>query len=86
MSGNNFDFPSNAAMVDAGGVVTPSWLQVMNRWQDIVSSAQQSGITAQRPTSVLWIGRRYFDSTLGKPVYVKSVRPTVWVDGVGTVC
>jgi hypothetical protein len=45
----------------------------------------QSGVTANRPDKVLWIGRRYFDTTLGKPVYLKSINPSVWVDGVGTV-
>ena len=48
-------------------------------------STQDSGTTANRPTQELWVGRRYFDTTLGKPVYLKSVGPNVWVDGVGTV-
>ena len=48
-------------------------------------ATQDSGITASRPTTELWIGRRYFDTTLGKPVYLKSISPNVWVDGVGTV-
>lgn len=48
-------------------------------------ATQDSGPTASRPTTELWIGRRYFDTTLGKPVYLKSIGPNVWVDGVGTV-
>ena len=85
MASNNFDFPSNSAIVDDGQMMTPPWGGWFSRIHDICASAQQSGATADRPTAVLWIGRRFFDSTLGKPVYVKSVRPTVWVDGVGTV-
>lgn len=48
-------------------------------------STQDSGPTGSRPTTELWIGRRYFDTTLGKPIYLKSIGPNVWVDGVGTV-
>lgn len=48
-------------------------------------ATQDSGPTGSRPTTELWIGRRYFDTTLGKPVYLRSTGPNVWVDGVGTV-
>ena len=84
-SNNGFDFPSNSQMTDANRMMTIPWGQWLNRIQDICNSVQQSGVTADRPTSVLWIGRVYFDTTLGKPVWVKSVRPTVWVDGTGAV-
>ena len=50
----------------------------------VLQSATESGTTANRPTVELWIGRRYFDTTLGHPVYLKSVRPSVWVDGTGS--
>lgn len=40
-----------------------------------------SGTTANRPTSVT-AGQEYFDTTLGKPVWLKSVG--VWVDATGT--
>ncbi|MBI2725398.1 MAG: hypothetical protein HYX42_04025 [Polaromonas sp.] len=83
---SNFDFPSNTPVVDDKGSATVPWMAVFSRWQTIISSGQDAGVTADRPTNVLWIGRRYFDQTLGKPVYLKSVRPSVWVDGVGTVC
>jgi hypothetical protein len=46
---------------------------------------EASGTTANRPTTNLFIGRPYFDTTLGKPIAIKSLGPTVWVDGVGTV-
>ena len=82
---SNFDFPGSAQVVGEDRFMTVAWGQWFTRVQAIVSSAQQSGITADRPTSVLWVGRRYMDTTLGKPVYVRGIRPTVWVDGVGTV-
>lgn len=82
----DFDYPSNSKLVDDEGNPTTAWATLFSRWQDIISSAQQSGPTAKRPISPLYIGRRFFDTTLGKPVYLKSVRPSVWVDGVGTPC
>lgn len=62
-----------------------AWTSFFDQIFNLLSAMTQSGTTAQRPTTFLWIGRRYFDSSLGKPVYVKSVGPVVWVDGVGTV-
>ena len=84
MSG--FDYPSNTPLVDPKtGNITAEWNAWVSRAHMIVSSLQQAGPTADRPTKDLWIGRSYFDTTLGKRIEVKSVRPTVWVDGVGTV-
>lgn len=60
-------------------------MQWFDRIHAICVANQQAGATAARPTSRLWIGRRYFDETLGKPVYVKSVKPAVWVDASGAV-
>jgi hypothetical protein len=62
-----------------------SWTSFFEQIFNILSAMTQSGTTAQRPTSFLWIGRSYFDTTKGYPVYVKSVGPVVWVNGAGTV-
>lgn len=62
-----------------------SWYTWFQQVYTICFAAQQSGTTAQRPDKLIWIGRRYFDSDLGKPVFVKSANPVVWVDGVGTI-
>lgn len=51
----------------------------------ICFAIQESGTTADRPTKNLWIGRRYYDETLSKPVYVRSVNPIVWRDAAGVV-
>jgi hypothetical protein len=80
---SSFDIPDNAPVVDDKMRVTLPWLQWVSRIQRIVSAVQQSGTTAQRPTTLLWIGRTYFDTTLGKPVWVDSVSPAVWVDATG---
>lgn len=83
MSG--FELPSNTSVVSDDGQTNRQWLQWFDRVHAIASACQQSGTTANRPTSRLWIGRSYFDTTLGIPVYVQSVKPTVWVDSAGVV-
>lgn len=58
-----------------------TWLQQI---YTICFSIQQSGTTANRPVKLIWIGRRYFDISLGIPVWVQSANPTVWVNATGT--
>jgi len=49
------------------------------------NALQESGTTAQRPTVRLWVGRPYFDTTLGQPIWVSAVSPSVvWVDATGS--
>lgn len=82
----NFDMPANEAVTDKSGNTSPRWAQWLTRVNVICNAVVSSGVTADRPTRLLWIGRRYFDTTLGKPVYLKTLgSPNVWVDGVGTV-
>ena len=49
----------------------------------ILFAVQQSGTTANRPTSRLWIGRTYFDTTLNLPIWVQTISPVVWQDAAG---
>ncbi len=42
-----------------------------------------SGTTGERPTGQE-IGYRFFDTTLGKPIWVKTTIPYVWVDWAET--
>ena len=42
-----------------------------------------SGSTSGRPEDVV-VGSSYFDETLGKPIWVKSIDPIVWVDASGS--
>ena len=44
-------------------------------------SVQDSGTTAQRPVADLWNGRRYFDTTLGIPIWYFNGS---WVDATGS--
>lgn len=79
-----FELP-DATLVDDQGRATTGWLQVFSRWQRVILAAQQSGTTANRPTSLLWVGRRFYDTTLNKPVWVSSVSPVTWRDAAGGV-
>lgn len=78
----SFELPSNDPVTE-NNVAFRTWAQWFSRIHTIATSLQQSGPTSDRPTTVLWIGRRYFDQTLGIPVWVQSVRPTVWVNASG---
>jgi hypothetical protein len=81
-----FDYPSNTPVVDpTDGTATNPWQMFFSRVSSIVSVAQQSGPTTARPTSQVWIGRQFYDTTLHKPVYVSAVKPIVWRDAAGTI-
>ena len=64
--------------------VDPIWASFFNNIFVILTAVTQSGTTANRPTKLLWVGRSYFDTSLGKRIDLKSVNPNVWVDGSGT--
>lgn len=78
------DHPAQAS-VNEGGPTLPAYQAWFALVGETVRSLRQSGATADRPAKALWIGRQFFDTTLGHPVWVQSVNPAVWVDGTGTV-
>jgi hypothetical protein len=52
-----------------------------------IAGTLRSGTTAQRPTGrAIYVGYRYFDTTLGKPVFAKTISgdTVTWVDATGT--
>lgn len=61
-----------------------AWFESINYWLRPIGS---TGTTANRPVDTsqipLYIGQTYFDTTLNKPIWVKSKNPTVWVDATG---
>lgn len=59
-----------------------SWMSWIGKIRLYAGSVSESGTTAQRPTSNLWVGRMFFDTTLGKPIWLKTTAP-VWVDATG---
>ena len=67
--------------------LTTGWQTFLSQLYQAALSVTMSGTTANRPTKLLWIGRRYFDTTLTKPVWVKAVSGAgvaTWCDATGT--
>ncbi len=56
----------------------------ITRWMsatgNLLNALQSSGTTANRPTTFLFDGRTYFDTTLGTPIWYVSAG---WVDAAG---
>jgi len=68
------------------GVLRPpseGWRSFFVALYNVCNGLTMSGPTAERPTVFLWVGRSFWDTTLGKPVFLKSITPTVWVDATG---
>lgn len=67
---------------EGGNLIAPSggWRNFFNSVFNICNALTLSGTTANRPTSGLWTGRTYFDTTLGKPIWYKTAG---WVDATG---
>lgn len=68
---------------DENGNFSPAWMSFMTRIKDFIIWRSQYGTTAQRPTKGLEIGTPYFDTTLNKPIWLKTVSPIAWVDATG---
>ena len=81
----SFELPSNDPLVDESRMAGRTWAQWISWVHLTVSAMRQHGSTAERPTKVLWIGRQFYDDTLNRPVYVASVKPTVWRDAMGNI-
>lgn len=60
--------------------VWDGWRNFFNNVFAICNAVSQSGTTANRPSEALWVGRPYFDTTLGIPIWY--VGPG-WVDATG---
>lgn len=78
----------DAPLLDDQGRITTPWLQVFRLWGVTVTAARQSGPTAERPTAGVWVGFRYYDTDLNKPVYVYNVAMVSggsggWADAAG---
>lgn len=88
---SNFDLPDGSPVVDDSGKLTLPWAQFFSRALRLAQSVGQAGTTLQRPTTLLWTGRRYFDTDLGanggKPIWCvdPTASPAVWVDATGAV-
>lgn len=60
--------------------LSKAWLTFFTKLGFTMESMRESGVSANRPTKGLWIGRSYFDTTLGYPIWYDG---TQWVDAQG---
>lgn len=72
--------PPQASNPDS--VLGTGWQEFFANAYLILFSVQQSGTTTNRPIQRLWVGRRYFDTTLGIPIWYNG---TAWVNASGGV-
>ena len=71
----------NIAMAGKAPVrALPDWYNWMIAITDVANHVRASGITSKRPTTKLFVGRTFFDTTLGKPIWYDG---TNWVDATG---
>lgn len=66
--------PLTLPIVSYSGDMPVQWMAWFSQANALMG--QQSGTTAQRPTTGLQVGLQYFDTTLGMPI---------WYDGGGWV-
>jgi len=80
--------PPDNTIADKNGRLTPAWQAFFSSLHDFAGPLGNSGSTADRPNdstrNPFYVGQFYFDTTLNKPIWVKSRNPTVWVDATGT--
>jgi predicted small integral membrane protein len=72
-------------VIPSTGQLPKEWMSWFQQVSNAINGLYQYGTTAQRPTSNVYVGQMYFDTTLGYPVFVKTLAsPIVWVNGAGT--
>jgi hypothetical protein len=65
-------------------VLSPIWQAWFASISRTLLGLSGTGTTAKRPTASLFVGYGpYYDTSIGKPVWVKSLGPTVWQDASG---
>ena len=62
------------------------WERWLVRFIAIVNNQQATGTTAQRPVLAPYVGFQYFDTTVNKPIWAKTITTsaTTWVYADGT--
>lgn len=61
-----------------------TWKGWFSTAHNVLTAASTAGATAARPTTNQFAGMPYFDTTLGKPIWLKTPGAVpVWVDATG---
>jgi hypothetical protein len=75
--------PLKEVLVNTGtGRAERAWAQFFDRVDLVVGDLTRSGPTVERPVKGLYIGKRYFDTTLGQPIWWNG---SAWVDATGAL-
>lgn len=72
--------PAQSELNDQNGKAKSVWSQWFSRIQTVLTSLTGSGPTSNRPTSDLFIGQPFFDTTINKPIWWNG---SVWIDATG---
>lgn len=79
--------PTDTRISD-NGTLTRTWQAWFSSVYFWLRPIGASGTTTNRPVASgsipLYIGQTYFDTTLEKPIWLKSLNPTVWCDATGS--
>lgn len=71
-------------MFDQHGRFTAPWASWISSAHRVINAQGSAGPTTNRPTSGLYVGQRFYDSTLGYPVWVHQISPSIiWHNGAG---
>jgi hypothetical protein len=74
--------PTRSPIVDEKAMIKPEWQEFFSAVYFSAQAQETSGTTANRPTSRLFIGRPYFDTTLNRPIWYTG---TNWIRADGVV-
>ena len=79
MSGPNIEFPFTKD-------IPPTLVPLLSGLQMTAFASTRNGSTSARPTNEMlgrYIGMPFLDMTLGKPIFLLSINPDVWIDATG---
>lgn len=79
----NFKKPTQRQVITTDGTVDRNWDIFFTQVNNWITENSQHGVTANRPTTNLYIGRTYLDDTLFYHVHIHSLNPTVWKNEAG---
>ena len=82
MASPMWNFPPSAMTVDsppiAAGKPKQAWQDWFGQVTRLLFGLSQSGPGSERPQKELYVGRMYYDTGAGAPVWLRSTGPDVW--------
>lgn len=73
--------PNRGAVVNQNGEPNSPFAAFFTQVFTLCFDVANSGITASRPTRNMYVGKQYFDTTIGKPIWWNG---SIWVKSDGT--